>query len=79
MSNDIATILGFIDSLREAKIYYSIRYTREDSISIDVSVPGQRWEIDFLGDGTVDVEIFKSDGCIYDRSKLIELFQKFSD
>lgn len=63
----------------EASIHYSVRCTRIDAISIDVSVPSQRWEIDFLSDGTVEIEIFKSGGNIYDGSKLSELFQKFSD
>jgi len=79
MINDIISILKFIDKLQARKIYHRIRCTRSDAISIDVDVPGERWEIDFLEDGTVDVEIFKSDGTIYGMSKIDELFERFSD
>jgi len=34
---------------------------------IEVTVPGQRWEIEFLEDGTVDIEKFISDGKMYDE------------
>jgi len=27
-----------------------------------VTVPGERWEIDFLEDGDVDIEVFRSTG-----------------
>ena len=79
MSNDIANMIDLMNRLREASIYCSVRSTRNDSISVDVSVPGQRWEVDFLSDGTVEIEIFVSDGNIYDGSKLDELFLKFSN
>lgn len=66
--------------LRAAGLYYTLRDTREDAVvSVDVSVPGARWEIDFLSDGTIDVEIFRSDGAIHDECKLEELFQQFTD
>lgn len=78
MDNAVITVTKFIHQLNEAKIYHTVRCTRNDAISIDVSVPGQRWEIDFLSDGTIDIEIFKSDGNIYDSSKLSELFKNFS-
>jgi len=28
--------------------------------SIDAAIPGERWEIDILDDGTVEVEVFKT-------------------
>jgi hypothetical protein len=79
MINDIARILRLIHKLEDRKIYHTIRCTRPDAISIDVDVPGERWEIDFLEDGTVDVEIFESDGTMYGMSKIDELFERFSD
>ena len=66
--------------LRAAGLYYTLRDTREDAVvSVDVSVPGERWEVDFLTDGTVDIEVFRSDGTLYDGTKLEELFQRFAD
>ncbi|MEN6440683.1 MAG: hypothetical protein ABFD97_19095 [Syntrophobacter sp.] len=79
MNDRFMLIFEIIEKLNRSKIYYSIRASREDAISIDVAVPGQRWEIDLIKDGSIDVEIFKSDGNIYDESKLNELFDRFSD
>lgn len=79
MKNGIKKILSFLDQLKKAKIYHSVHSTRDEAISVDVSVPGERWEIDFLEDGSIDVEVFKSDGTIHDKSKLTELFNRFSD
>lgn len=79
MKNMIGHLLEFADKLRNAHISYSLEINRYDAISVNVAVPGQRWEVDFLSDGTIEVEVFKSDGNIYDESKLFELFQNFSD
>ena len=47
-----------------------------------VTVPGERWEVEFYEDGTVEIETFKSTGEIYsdsEDSKLKELFVLFTD
>jgi hypothetical protein len=77
--SSIYEIISFISSLDKAKINYTIEYNRNDAISILAVVPGERWEIDFVSNGTVEVEIFKSDGELYDNSMLNNLFEKFSD
>jgi hypothetical protein len=64
---------------RDARIFNRVTHYREDAISVEVSVPGQRWEIDVLRDGSVDVEVFRSDGAIHDESVLDSLIQQFSD
>ena len=79
MKTDTESLCRLLDRLRAAKIHYTIRHDREGAVSIDVAVPGQRWEIDVLADGVVEIEIFKSDGTIFDETKLTELFERFSD
>jgi hypothetical protein len=79
MKTAATDLYALLDRLRAAKIQYRIRNDREGAVSVDVAVPGERWEIDLLGDGTVEVEIFKSDGTIHGTKKLAELFQRFSD
>ncbi len=79
MKNNVKEILDLINKIQTARIYCSLRSSREDAISLDVTVPGQRWEIDFLEDGSTEIEIFTSDGTIYDESKLNDLFNEFSD
>jgi len=46
---------------------------------IEVAVPGQRWEIEFMEDGTVEIEKFISYGEIYSDEELEILFTKFSE
>jgi hypothetical protein len=73
------SLSAFLARLRAAKIFHRLRDTRDDAISVDVSVPGERWEIEFLEDGAVEVEVFRSDGTLHEESKLDELFERFSD
>ena len=72
-------VLALLNRLQEALIFYTVAHNQEDAISIQVVVPGQRWEIDFYLDGTVDIEIFKSDGTIRDATAIETLFSDFSD
>ena len=74
-----ATLLSFLNDLRESHIDYDLSHPREEAIMVHVAVPGERWEIEFLEDGSVETEIFRSDGNIQDASSLAHLFQRFSD
>ncbi|MBK5242661.1 hypothetical protein [Clostridium sp.] len=40
-------------------------------------VPGQRWEIEFIEDGTIDIEKFISDGSLYGKEELEVLLNEF--
>lgn len=55
-------LLAFLRRLGEARIPYTLRHSRDDAVMVQVTVPGERWEIDFLEDGDVDVEVFRSGG-----------------
>ena len=46
---------------------------------IEVAIPRQRWEIEFMDDGTIVVEKFKIDGEIYNDEELEVLIREFSD
>ncbi len=72
-------IYTFLAQLRQKRIHFELASYRENAIMILASVPGERWEIEFLENGQVEVEIFKSDGQIYDSNVFAELFTKFSD
>jgi hypothetical protein len=68
-----ARMLTFLNELRQAKIYYRLSQHREDAIMVEVAVPGERWEIEFLDDGSVEAEVFRSDGTIHDSAALDSL------
>ncbi len=45
--------------LAAAKIHFIRKDYRPDAISLFVTVPGQRWEVDVTDDGDVEWERFK--------------------
>ena len=73
----IESVLRFLEVLEEASIDYDLSTVRPEALMVSVAVPGQRWEIEFLPTGTVEVEIFSSDGHIYAQDKLADLLKHF--
>lgn len=76
---DIKDLNSFLNRLDVCKIYYKIIKIRIESIMVEVVVPGQRWEVEFMEDGTIEIEKFISDGTIHDKSELDVLFRDFAD
>lgn len=72
-------LITFLNKLEEAKISHSLARHRDEALMVSVAVPGERWEIEFLIDGSVEVERFASDGEIYGEEALDELFVLYSD
>jgi hypothetical protein len=80
MKQDAFTRLtAFLQSLERGKIYYTLQSCRDEAIMVLVTVPGERWEVEFLADGSVEIERFVSDGEIYSADTLGELFTKYTD
>lgn len=57
---------------------YRLSHIREETIAVELAVPGERWEVEFFPDGHVEVERFRSDGHIADEAVLDELFTTFA-
>ena len=77
-----ATTVGltsFLHELRRGSIHDRLSQHRDDSIMVEVAVPGERWEVEFLDDGSVEAEVFRSDGTIHDASVLEQVLKKHSD
>jgi hypothetical protein len=66
-------------ALSKARIHHVRNDYREDAVSVFATVPGQRWEIDVMDDGEVEVEVFKSDGTLLDESEFKELVKAFAN
>lgn len=80
MTNDVfGKLMGFLNRLNEAEIEFALNQSRDDALMVLVYAPGEYWEIEFLADGTVDVERYRSDGRVDDESVLEELFQAWSE
>lgn len=70
--------IEFLNKLENKSIYYRLNKIREESVMVEIVVPGQRWEIEFMIDGTIEIEKFVSDGEIYDDKELEFLFKEYS-
>lgn len=72
--------MAFLAELRLARIHFSLAQVRDEGIMVQVVVPGERWEIEFMDDGDVQVERFLSKGQIeHGDGALRELLSRFSD
>lgn len=74
-----ANINEFLNALEEHNIYYRLTKVRKEAIMVEIAVPGQRWEVEYMEDGTVEIEKFISDEMMYDEEELDILFDEFSD
>jgi hypothetical protein len=72
-------LFDWMSKLRSAKIHFAIASFRDDAVMLQVSVPGELWEVEFLSDGTIEVERFRSTGSIEGESALEDLLNRFSD
>ena len=75
--DQLSRLLDFIGRLDEVSIRYSLRSFR-DSVCVAIVVPGERWEVEFMAEGGVEVERFVSSGDIGDESELEVLFRDFA-
>ena len=75
----ILDLIEFLNKLEKSHIYYKLDKIRKESILVEVAVPGQRWEIEFMDNGTIEIEKFIADGCYYHEEELQVLFREFSD
>jgi hypothetical protein len=72
LGNDLPRLLNFLNRLDAAHIAYDLKHTRPDSIMIDVSLPGWRWEVEFMADGSVEIERYRSVAGVEDDPVLLE-------
>lgn len=77
---EIKEFIHFLNKLEEKKIYYKLDKIRNESILVEIVVLGQRWEVEFMEDSSIEIEKFISDSDgLYDERELEVLFRDFSD
>ncbi len=76
MTAKLSKLTHFLDRLDEADVHYTLSSIREGAILVGATVPGEHWEVEFMADGEVEVEVFRSSGDIEDESNLDALFEK---
>ena len=75
----LSKLTKFLDRLDGADIHYTLTSVREGAVMVGVTVTGEHWEIEFMADGDVEVEVFKSDGEIGDLSIIEDLFRRHAE
>ena len=79
MTTNTTALFDWMSKLRAARIQFTMDSVRDDAVMLDVRVPGERWEVEFFPDGSIEVERFLSPGKIEGASALDELLSRFSD
>jgi hypothetical protein len=73
-------LLAFLNRLDRASVSYRLGHTRPDSVMVEVALPGWRWEVEFMADGSVEIERYQSVGGVVDQPELLEeLFADLED
>lgn len=75
----LVALLEFLDNLKRARICFKLSLSRDNAIMVEIVVPGERWEVEFMADGTIEVERFRSTGEIWGSEALKELFEKYGE
>jgi hypothetical protein len=76
--NGFIKLTNFLVQLEQSKIHYTLAHHRDEAIMVMVATPGQRWEIEFFNDGSVEIERFTSRDGIEEEAVLSELFAAYA-
>lgn len=72
-------LIKFLEQLAQRGVSYSLGHYREEAVLVSVVVPGERWEVEFLADGNVEIERFISRGEIVGEGALAELWARYEE
>jgi hypothetical protein len=70
---------AFLLELKEAGTYFDLLSDREGGVMVIVTLPVERWEVEFFHDREPEIEIFRSDGEMFGPQKLAELWELAKD
>jgi hypothetical protein len=73
--NTLARVLAFIAELDHRRIHYGLTSDRAEALMVQIAIPGERWEVEFMADGSVEIERFLSGGDIGGEEALGELWK----
>lgn len=73
--NMFQKLLDFLNRLDEVGLVYTLEHNRDETIMVTVSKENERWEVEFVADGDIDVEVFYSENDdLEDEDALERLF-----
>ncbi|MHC0063145.1 hypothetical protein ACWATR_09480 [Nostoc sp. UIC 10890] len=79
MNHGFDKLITFLNQLEQETISYTLVHRRDETIMVNVAVAGERWEVEFFEDGSVEVERFVSSGEINGEEAFSELFAMYSE
>jgi len=65
-------LLDFLNRLEAAHVHYTLGHTRPESVMVGISLPGWRWEAEFMLDGSIEIERYQSVAGVEDQPQLLE-------
>lgn len=74
----VVSLFEFLHRLEEANASFRLGRIRHESILVEVYAPGEHWEVEFMEDGSLEIERFRSGGDIFDADALADLWELFS-
>ena len=75
MTVELGDLLSFLAEVEE-DVDYALEVDRPDAITVAIATPGQRWEIQFMTNGQIEVEKFVSDGETYRPGSIGDLVKE---
>ncbi|MEH2360353.1 hypothetical protein [Nostoc sp.] len=78
-NHGFSKLVTFLNQLEQERISYTLAHHRDETIMVNVAVAGERWEVEFFEDGSVEVERFVSSGEINGEEVFSELFTMYSN
>lgn len=76
--DNLVKLINFLEKLEGLKIYYRLNKIR-DSILVEIKIPSERWEVEFMYDGSIVIEKFKSTLELFDEREFENLFRENCD
>jgi len=73
--NGLGKLLDLLSQLEAAKVAYVLEHKRRDSLTVCVTVPDEKWQVEFFVDGKVEIKVFRLAG-IEVESALSELLKR---
>ena len=77
--NSLSKVLDLLDRLEKNRIFYELHKYSHRMLMVSISVPGERWEVEFGEEGEMAVERFVSVEGVGGHERLTELFTRFSE
>ena len=77
--SDLSELTRLLDRLDAADIQYTLASVSEGAIEVGIDMDDEHWKVEFADDGEIEIEIFKSDGQIFDYSIIDDLFEDDDD